>query len=471
MLPSDLLARAKARVGSTLLRKYRVDAVLGIGGMATVYAATHLRNAKRVAVKMLHPELSVSSSIRAHFQREGYAANSVGHRGVVRVDDDDMADDGTVFIVMELLEGIGVEDLRRRYRGRLPVPSAVAIVEQLLDVLSAAHTKHIFHRDIKPSNLFLTHDGSMKVLDFGIARVRDAAQFDGAPLTGSGELLGTPGFMAPEQALGRSEAIDAQTDVWAASATLFNLVSGELVHSARSPQELRVRAARDEARLLEDIAPHVPLAIAGVVRRGLALEKGARWQTAMAMREALLKAHITTFAGPPKPVTDAQWEPPIAELTAPLAPPTCIVPARPPIGTADTPRPVSDRPVASVATRARRATQWNAVPVIATGLLVISGVVVARWVGSRSGSGLTKAPPFASNASAVATPTGWEVRPVESGALMVASPPGVMDAGPRLGATQSNAARISKPLPTPRDCNPPTTVDSAGVKHPKPWCI
>ncbi len=167
--PSDLAMRAQARVGSTLHGKYRIDSVLGIGGMGVVYAATH-RNTKRFAVKMLHAELSHNADIRTRFLREGYAANSVGHPGTVSVLDDDVAEDGAAFLVMELLDGAGVEDLCEKYRGRLPVRASVVIVEQLLDVLASAHVRGIVHRDIKPANIFLTRDGTLKVLDFGMRR-------------------------------------------------------------------------------------------------------------------------------------------------------------------------------------------------------------------------------------------------------------------------------------------------------------
>src|SRR5271170_7184019 len=118
IVPHDLASRIQARVGTTLSEKYRLESVLGIGGMAAVYAATH-RNAKRVAVKILHPELGSNATIRAYFQREGYAANIVAHKGVVRVDDDEETEDGTVFLVMELLDGIGIETLRVRQGGKL----------------------------------------------------------------------------------------------------------------------------------------------------------------------------------------------------------------------------------------------------------------------------------------------------------------------------------------------------------------
>jgi serine/threonine protein kinase len=144
---STLQGRAEKRVGAVLRGKYTLDHVLGVGGMAAVYAATH-RNRKRFAVKMLHPELSLHGEIRTRFLREGYAANSVEHPGAVAVLDDDTAEDGAAFLVMELLEGEGVEALWDKYDLRLPVPAVLAIGHQLLDVLASAHSKGIVHRDI-----------------------------------------------------------------------------------------------------------------------------------------------------------------------------------------------------------------------------------------------------------------------------------------------------------------------------------
>jgi serine/threonine protein kinase len=194
----ELAQRAQARVGTTIGGKYRIDAVLGIGGMAVVYAATR-RNRAEFAIKILHPEFGLREDVRTRFLREGYTANSVKHPGAVRVVDDDVAEDGTAFLLMELLHGVVVDALLERGGGRLGAPAAAAIVSQLLDVLSAAHGKGIIHRDIKPANLCLTTDGMVKVLDFGIARAKEVlgADASGASMTGTGMLLGTPAFMAP----------------------------------------------------------------------------------------------------------------------------------------------------------------------------------------------------------------------------------------------------------------------------------
>ncbi len=279
----DLAARALGRVGSVLCGKYQLVALLGIGGMASVYAAKHLRNANRVAVKVLHPEIALDPVLRSRFLREGYAANSVEHPGTVRVLDDDRAEDGTVFLVMELLDGETLEARCERSGHALSAPEVVSFGRQLLLVLQAAHDKGIVHRDIKPENVFVTREGVLKVLDFGVARLREASP----RRTRSGDVFGTPAFMPPEQAMGYTSEVDALSDVWAVGATLFTLLSGQLVHEAQTGQEMLVYAATRPARSLASVAPGAPPGLVAVVDRALALDKKDRWPSALAMAEAL----------------------------------------------------------------------------------------------------------------------------------------------------------------------------------------
>ena len=198
----QLVADAHARIGQTLGGRWRLEAVLGLGGMAAVYAARH-RAGARVAIKMLHQRFSGDREVCRRFRREAYLANAVGHPSVVVISDDDCAEDGTPFFVMELLEGESVEALRQRAGGRVDVATAARIALATLDVLAVAHDKGIVHRDLKPSNLFLTHAGEVKVLDFGVAGCTRSLSGDSAA-TRPGTLLGTPAFMAPEQARSRS---------------------------------------------------------------------------------------------------------------------------------------------------------------------------------------------------------------------------------------------------------------------------
>jgi serine/threonine-protein kinase len=305
---------ADQRLGRVLRGKYRLDKVLGVGGMAVVYAATH-RNKKRFAIKMLHPELSLNESIRTRFLREGYVANSVEHPGAVAVLDDDVAEDGAAFVVMELLDGAALDTIAAREGGRLAVGLAVSVGDALLDVLAAAHAKKIVHRDIKPANIFLTSDGRLEVLDFGIARLREEGTGEA---TATGAMLGTPAFMAPEQALGESTTVDAQTDLWAVGATLFTLLSGELVHPGENAQQLLIRAATRKARSLAAVAPTVPKSIADVIDKALAFDKSERWASATEMRDALAKAYQSAAGAPVAPLPKTEREPPPAAVISGL---------------------------------------------------------------------------------------------------------------------------------------------------------
>jgi tRNA A-37 threonylcarbamoyl transferase component Bud32 len=288
-MPDDeVLAIARSRLGRVLRGKYRLDRVLGIGGMAVVYAATH-RNKKKFAIKMLHPELSIRENIRTRFLREGYVANSVEHPGAVAVLDDDIAEDGSAFIVMELLEGAPVDEVATRQGKRLPLGLTLSIGDALLDVLVAAHAKRIVHRDLKPANVFLTGDGRLEVLDFGIARLHDATSSE---TTATGAMLGTPAFMAPEQAMAESSKVDAQTDLWAVGATMFSLLTGEFVHAGDNASQLLIAAGTKPARSLASVAKEVPASVVAVIDKALAFDKAQRWASAQAMREALQKACV-----------------------------------------------------------------------------------------------------------------------------------------------------------------------------------
>lgn len=308
-MSDPLLDAAASRIGRTLCKKYRLDALLGVGGMAAVYKGRH-RNGNRVAVKMLHPQLSLSSDISARFLKEGYVANTVEHPGAVRVLDDDTAEDGSAFLVMELLEGDTVASRLEAAGGRLPAREVAEIAHRLLDILVAAHAKGIVHRDIKPENLFVTRDGQVKILDFGIARVADAA--GGPSATRTGSTLGTPAFMAPEQALGLNRDVDGRTDLWAVGATMFTLLSGRYVHEAETVPQMMIFAGTKPAVPLGSVAPNIPAPIAAVVDRALAFEKASRFDDARAMQSALADAFRATFG---------------ERISAPGSPPTASAPS------------------------------------------------------------------------------------------------------------------------------------------------
>jgi serine/threonine protein kinase len=316
MQPPDVRAQAMKRVGHTINNKWHIDRLIDVGGMAAVYQATH-RNGKRVAIKLLHPFIATHADVRERFLREGYVANQVDHPGAVSILDDDLTSDGAPFLVMELLEGESLDQWMARAGEVLPIADVLAVADQVLDVLSAFHARHVIHRDVKPGNLFVTKAGIVKVLDFGLARLRDP-RVGGAP-TASGVVLGTASYMPPEQAQGKSDEIDARSDVFAVGAVMFRALAGRTVHGGKSATERLFQAMKDRAPSLSVVAPDMPMWVVGVVDKALAFDKKDRFGSAAEMRAAVrstfaqLRAEAVRIRPPP---TDQPPADPSREVSA-----------------------------------------------------------------------------------------------------------------------------------------------------------
>jgi eukaryotic-like serine/threonine-protein kinase len=275
--PDEVVA---GRVGRTYGGKWTLERLIGTGGMAAVYAARDPSGAT-AAVKILHPEMSLRQDVRERFLREGYVANKVDHPGAVRVLEHGSSDDGTVFLAMELLVGEPLSAHVHRHGG-LPVPQLLDFLDQILDVLARAHGHGIVHRDLKPDNLFVTSDGRIKILDFGLARLLDNAPGDFRTKTGLA--LGTLPYMAPEQALGRRAEIDGRTDLFAVGASAFRIVAGRKVHEAPSEAELLMAMASKPAPSLSSVAPTVPADVCAIIDLSLAFSRDARYPDALTMQ-------------------------------------------------------------------------------------------------------------------------------------------------------------------------------------------
>jgi serine/threonine protein kinase len=290
----------------------------------------------------------------------------------VRVLDDDKAEDGSIFLVMELLDGETLDARLHRSLGKLGVSEVVTLIVDVLDALAAAHAKGIVHRDIKPENLFLTREGKVKLLDFGIARLKTVSPIR----TGSDTMFGTPAFMSPEQALGRTQEVDAQSDVWAVGATAFTLLAGRYVHESPTAAEMIVRRGSVPAPKLGSLALHVPPSIASVIDRALAFDRAERWPSAEAMRDALAKAREDLVSGE---IDDDERE----EHTR-VSPPTratsldfaSLVTAAPPDHVSSTVAAVVTRGDARTRSRRQR---------VALALAAASGVVIAILIALPSG--------------------------------------------------------------------------------------
>ena len=287
----EQLERAQQRVGSLIGGKWRIERVLGVGGMASVYRAVHRHNQRKVAIKVLHDELSRMQDVRERFRLEGHAANRVGHPGAVPALDDGVLENGTPYLVLDFLEGQSLDRRWKKNNQALSVEEVFAVSEQLLDILEAAHRNGVLHRDIKPENVILTTAGEVKLLDFGISSVTGV---DRTHKTELGATMGTPAFMSPEQARGRWLELDARADLFAVGATMYTLLSGEIIHQADTANELLLKLMTEPVSDVSQVAPHVPEFAAQVVRRALAFEKENRYQSAAEMKQAVheVNAHF-----------------------------------------------------------------------------------------------------------------------------------------------------------------------------------
>jgi serine/threonine-protein kinase len=284
-------ALAAERVGKTI-GDWNIESVLGVGAMASVFAGRR-SDGRQAALKVLHPHYSEVPEVRKRFLREGPLGSALATMaplcdGIPQVLEGGVSEDGAAYLAMELLIGETLRERLARFSW-LAADDVLALAEQVLDVLTTAHSYGVIHRDLKPENLHIGSDGRVKVLDFGIARVLDPLPDDVGALpektaTKTGVALGTCDYMAPEQALGVIQDIDGRTDLFGLGATLFELLSGRTIHGELPGSRLLIAAATQPAPSLSSVAPQVPPVVCAVVDRSLAFRKSERYPDAKTMR-------------------------------------------------------------------------------------------------------------------------------------------------------------------------------------------
>jgi serine/threonine protein kinase len=273
-------------IGS-VLGKYRIEAELSRGGMGAVYRARHEILERPVAVKLLRPELTTNASLVTRFLNEARAASAIKHPGIIEVFDFGHTDEGLAYLVMELLDG---EPLSARItaRGKLAEAEAIAIMRGIAGALAAAHAQGIVHRDLKPDNIFLVPDPELgeraKILDFGIAKLADLA--DGGRQTQTGTLMGTPLYMAPEQARAAKD-IDHRADLYSLGCIFYELVTGRPPFVAEGAGELIAHHMFSEPDRPSVHAPALGAAAEAIVMRLLEKEPDARFPSAADLVAAL----------------------------------------------------------------------------------------------------------------------------------------------------------------------------------------
>ena len=391
--PSD----ADALLGRLLSDRYRVLRKLGEGGMAAVYLAEHVVIQKKVALKVLAPELARREDLAARFLQEARAASRIGQENVIDISDFGRAE-GLVYFVMEYLEGHDLGELLRSV-GAIGWPRARGIVVQICRALRAAHALGIIHRDLKPENVFLLQrEGRadfVKLLDFGIAKVPgDASSADGPRLTRTGMIFGTPEYMAPEQAEGK--AADHRADLYAAGCLLYHCLTGTAPFSADSFMAMLtkhlVEAAPPPSLRRPDLG--IPPAVDALVARALEKDRDRRFASAEEMMVAVLAISDSGVVLSPAPVWPAGRSTTPVRVAAPTADPALKTELFP------TPRQTQPMPApAGVSPPLRRFSILAAVG-IAVGVAVAALLVILRHGAEAPPS----TPPITAPAAAVPAP-------------------------------------------------------------------
>jgi serine/threonine protein kinase len=273
---------AEERVGSYVRGAWHLDAVIGVGGMSNVYSATR-PNGKRAAIKIQNLDVASDPVLREQFLREAVIARAINHPARVAGYAHEETDRGELMLVMELVEGDSLDKVWRRLGRKLPLVSALLIADQVLDFLATSHDLGIVHRDIKPTNLILTRERKIKVVDFGIAHAPTLV----GPAASENVTLGTPSFMAPEQAIGNQQDIDGRADLFSVGALLYTLLGGQLLNRGRDHDESLLMAATKRAPSLADITEGLPKDVIALVDLALSPRRDDRFPDARAMRGVL----------------------------------------------------------------------------------------------------------------------------------------------------------------------------------------
>ena len=277
-------------IGSEIDGRYRVVELIGEGGMGKVYLAEHIEIGKRVALKVLHPSYSRMPDLVERFRREARAASKIGHPNIVDVTDSGATEAGSVYFVMEYLEGVELGSVIER-EGALDVARGLRICGQICRALSAAHREGIIHRDLKPENIFLITRGGeadvVKVLDFGIAKTTEAEAARERRLTSPGMAMGTPEYMAPEQAAGRPA--DARTDVYSLGAIMYEMVTGVPPYQGDNFMEILTKKATLDPPAPVTIRPELPAQVSDLVLAAMSRNPDARPQSMESLEYELNK--------------------------------------------------------------------------------------------------------------------------------------------------------------------------------------
>jgi serine/threonine-protein kinase len=496
VVQDDPWAAAGVREGDVLAGKYRVERVLGVGGMGVVVAARHVQLEERVAIKFLLPHMLGEAVAVQRFLREAKAAVRIKNEYVVRVFDVGTLETGAPYMVMEFLDG-GDLSAWLQTRGALAVEQAVDFVLQTCVALADAHGMGIVHRDLKPSNLFCVRrsDGQLivKVLDFGISKVMDPAQSDsGMSMTKTSAVMGSPLYMSPEQ-MRSSRDVDSRTDIWALGIILYELLSGKPPFDGSTLTEVAVKVATEPPAPLRNLRPDVPAALEAALAGCLQKDPRARY------------ANVGQVAAALAPFASARGRESAERISGVLAgadaPPNMDSPLRSPSSgsspyvAAETVPPIGR----TAGDKLPRSNPVGGIAVAITAIVVLGGGGWAALRYTERAPSRPSPPPVAATISAAATaPPVVSIAPLaeaphEAPALprepdpaptSVSRGPARVDGRPKPNPSRSTAHDASATPPsatTPPvsnqpptsgpSCSPPYFIDAAGHRQYKPECL
>ncbi len=455
LCPSDGVALEKtddSLLGQTLAGKYRIEDRLSEGGMGTVYRGTHVLMDKTVAIKVLRPALAADEKIVARFSREARAASRISHPHALSVTDFGEDENGIVFLVMEYLSGQTLKELIRN-EGPMPLPRVVEIIRQVGEALDAAHEQGVVHRDLKSDNIMLLGSSSTdyaKVLDFGIAKIKERDGKYDPSLTSPDLVIGTPQYMSPEQC-SQARDIDARSDIYSLGVIIYEMFVGHVPFTGETPTAIMLKHMQHAAPSVLEERSDLPEAVGRVVARALEKRPENRYASvgelvedftlAAGMEPAktpsysnLNRVVVPVEAGATESVDDSDEE--------------TLVRRR--ITRASVPPPLPDEPPPSAASF----NPWKVLIPSMIGLVIILGVM---YLFTRN----SQAPAETSPSALTADPNS---QPVET----VTPPTGAAEAGiPAGGVTDSNAnAAVPSPSPSPSPTEDPNQAPNVNLDDP-----
>jgi serine/threonine-protein kinase len=474
LTPTDEDTPVAVRPGEVVAGKYRVERVLGVGGMGVVVAAHHIQLDEPVALKFLLPQATRNPEAVARFIREARAAVKIKSEHVARVSDVGQLESGAPYMVMEFLQG---GDLARwlDQNGPLPFDQAVDFVLQACIALADAHVLGIVHRDLKPANLFCVRrsDGQLtiKVLDFGISKTTQVGSSGpGVEMTKTSVNMGTPLYMSPEQ-MRSSRDVDGRTDLWALGVILFELLTGKPPFSADSVTELVLKVATDPTPSLRAFRPDAAQGLEAVIGKCLEKDRDRRYRNVGELAVALLpyapkraKASVERIAGILQAAGLSE-----SALAVPVSPPS-----RATLASAGTQLTLG-RTTGGASLGGSRTIRLVGVGVVAAAAAFAAGILLMHHPHA-AGDVVVQpaASPIPSASPAPSAPPADTPAPTPD--VAVSLTPTAPPASPSLMAPAKAPAGIPRPIPTKArppllNCNPPYVIDANGDRQYKPECL